>query len=104
MVEEKPERISPLVFSATAVTAAGQMSQGRPEIFLIFRVQCGLSMLGRKTFLCLFTVNDDPNFEAMPGDSLAPVVLREARDSNLRRPDPPPSLLGWMVGGGDHDG
>merc|ERR550532_3399479 len=31
----------------------------------------------------------------MPGDSLAPVVLREARDSNLRRPDPdpPPSLL-----------
>ena len=52
-------------------------------------------------------MNDDPNFEAMPGDSLAPVVLREARDSNLRRPDPdpPPSLLGWMVGGGgDHDG
>ena len=48
-------------------------------------------------------MNDDPNFEAMPGDSLAPVVLREARDSNLRRPDPPPSLLGWMVGGGDHD-
>ena len=48
-------------------------------------------------------MNDDPNFEAMPGDSLAPVVLREARDSNLRRHDPPPSLLGWMVDG-DHDG
>ena len=44
-----------------------------------------------QTFLCLFTVNDDPNFEAMAGDSLVPVVLREARDSNFRSPEP--SLL-----------
>ena len=48
-------------------------------------------MLETQTFLCLFTVNDDPNFEAMAGDSLVPVVLREARDSNFRRPEP--SLL-----------
>ena len=48
-------------------------------------------------------MNDDPNFEAIAGDSLVPVVLREARDSNLRspEPEPPPSLLTttkvWLV-------
>ena len=51
-----------------------------------------------KTFLCLFTVKEDPNLEASAGDSLLMlvfIVFNDARDSNLRRPEepPPPSLL-----------
>ena len=106
----KPEKILLLFFSALAVTA-GQMSRGRPEIFLMIKLAAHVlesefnieyEFVRGKTFLCLFTVNDDPNFEAMAGDSLVPVVLREARDSNLRspEPEPPPSLLTtkvWLV-------